>query len=46
MGLATWRAVLSDGRRCPLTKRPLRPEQLVVLTRANVERYRDVIVTS
>ncbi|KIY97812.1 hypothetical protein MNEG_10152, partial [Monoraphidium neglectum] len=44
MGLATWRAVLSDGRRCPFTKRPLRPEQLVVLTRANVERYRDVIV--
>lgn len=38
------RAVLADDRRCPFTKQPLNPEQLVVLTKANVERYRDRIV--
>ena len=43
MGMATWRAVLSDAQRCPFTKRPLRPEQLVTLTRSNIERYRDLI---
>jgi hypothetical protein len=46
MGLATWRAVLSEGRGCPFTKRPLRVDELVVLTRHNVERYRRLIVTA
>jgi hypothetical protein len=46
MGLATWRAVLSEARCCPFTKRPLRVDELVVLTRHNVERYRHLIVTT
>ncbi len=44
MGMATWRAVLSEGRRCPFTKQPLRTEQLVALNRNNIERYRAAIV--
>lgn len=44
MGLATWRAVLSEAPRCPFTKRPLRAEQLVALSRRNVERFRPMIV--
>lgn len=46
MGMATWRAVLSEGRRCPFTKQPLRTEQLVALTRNNIERYMDAIVST
>lgn len=44
MGLATWRAVLAETGRCPFTKVPMRPDQLTVLTRTNIERYRDRIV--
>lgn len=39
MGMATWRAVLSESRRCPFTKLGLRPEQLVALTKSNIDRY-------
>ncbi|GBF99740.1 hypothetical protein Rsub_12515 [Raphidocelis subcapitata] len=46
MGLATWRAVLAEDRRCPFTKRPLKPEQLVALNHNNIERYRDILVLS
>ena len=28
MGLATWRAVLAEHKRCPFTKHPLGPEQV------------------
>jgi hypothetical protein len=45
MGLATWRAVLSEQHRCPFTKRPLNTGQLVVLTKSNLERYRDRMVS-
>jgi len=44
MGLATWRAVLAEQKRCPFTKNPLGPEQLTVLTKNNIERYRDRII--
>jgi len=44
MGMATWRAVLSESQRCPFTKQPLRAEQLVALNRNNIERYRDKVV--
>jgi len=47
MGLATWRAVLLEDEpkgRCPFTRLPLRPEQLVVLTKRNLARYADRIV--
>jgi hypothetical protein len=43
MGLATWKAVLADGGKCPFTKAPLSWEQCVLLTHANIERYRDRI---
>ncbi|GAX78635.1 hypothetical protein CEUSTIGMA_g6073.t1 [Chlamydomonas eustigma] len=43
MGLATWKAVLQDGQRCPFTKHPVTVEQLTVLTLHNIERYRDRI---
>lgn len=45
MGLATWRAVLVEQPRCPFTKQPLRPEQLVVLNANNISKHRDRIVT-
>ena len=44
MGLATWKAVLSENRCCPFTKQPLAPESLVVLTKNNMERYRHRII--
>jgi hypothetical protein len=44
MGLASWRAVLADQRRCPFTKQPLRVDQLTVLTQLNIARLRDLIV--
>ncbi len=44
MGMATWRAVLAEHKRCPFTKQPLGPEQLVLLNKNNIERYRDRII--
>lgn len=36
-------AVLAESGLCPITKTPLRWEACTVLTRANIERYRDRI---
>lgn len=44
MGMATWRAVLAEHKRCPLTKVPLSTEQLVLLNKNNIERYRHRII--
>ncbi|EFJ45729.1 hypothetical protein VOLCADRAFT_93895 [Volvox carteri f. nagariensis] len=44
MGLATWKAVLAENRRCPFTKQPLKVEALTVLTKNNIERYRSRII--
>jgi hypothetical protein len=38
--------VLSEAPRCPFTKQPLRPDQLVVLNANNIERHRDRIVSA
>jgi len=46
MGLATWKAVLSEKGHCPFTKEPLAVHSLVKLTKANIERYRHLIVKS
>ncbi|KAK9824373.1 hypothetical protein WJX72_009819 [[Myrmecia] bisecta] len=43
MGLATWNAVLAEQGKCPFTQNPLRREQITVLTKNNIERYRDRI---
>jgi len=43
MGAATWKAVLAERGACPFTKAPLSWEQCVLLTHANIERYRDRI---
>lgn len=45
MGMATWRAVLQEHKRCPFTKQPLAPGQLVALNKNNIERFRDRIVS-
>jgi hypothetical protein len=45
MGLATWKAVLSETGRCPFTKAPLRPDMLTVLTANNIERHRARIIS-
>eukprot|EP00878_Enallax_costatus_P034271 GHUV01037990.1.p2 GENE.GHUV01037990.1~~GHUV01037990.1.p2 ORF type:complete len:108 (+),score=37.96 GHUV01037990.1:89-412(+) len=44
MGLATWKAVLAEQQRCPFTKAALRPDQLIVLTVNDIEKYRDRII--
>lgn len=44
MGLATWRAVLAEQKRCPFTKQALGPEHLTVLNKNNIERYKDKII--
>ncbi|GMH41344.1 hypothetical protein BSKO_09254 [Bryopsis sp. KO-2023] len=44
MGMATWKAVLSDQRRCPFTKQPLSWEQCTMLTQTNIDKYHDRIV--
>lgn len=46
MGLATWKAVLSETGRCPFTKAPLRPDMLTVLTALNIDKHRDRIVNT
>ena len=40
MGMATWRACLSDKGVCPFTKQPLQPRDLVLLTTLNWERHK------
>lgn len=44
MGLATWRAVLAEHGRCPFTKKNLRVEQLSVLTKCNMDKFKDRII--
>ena len=44
MGMATWRAVLGENGKCPFTKQPLNAEQCKVLTKHNIELYRDRII--
>ncbi|CAD7703988.1 unnamed protein product [Ostreobium quekettii] len=44
MGMATWKAVLAEQKRCPFTKKPLSWEQCTVLTRGNIDRHRDRVV--
>lgn len=44
MGAATWKAVLAENGVCPFTKQPLRWEQCRVLTKNNIEAYRDQII--
>lgn len=44
MGLATWKAVLGDQRRCPFTKQSLSHEQCTVLTHTNFEKHKDRII--
>ncbi|KAG2488719.1 hypothetical protein HYH03_012719 [Edaphochlamys debaryana] len=46
MGFATWKAVLAEHGRCPFTKQQLKAEQLTVLTKNNIERYRSKIIQS
>ncbi len=44
MGAATWKAVLAEQGLCPFTKKPLRWEQCRVLTKGNIEAYKDSII--
>lgn len=44
MGAATWKAVLAEQGVCPFTKKPLRWEQCRVLTKANIEAFKDSII--
>ena len=44
MGLATWIAVIAEQGKCPFTQQPVRREQIILLTHANIERHRDSII--
>ena len=44
MGAATWKAVLAEQGVCPFTKKPLRWEQCRILTKANIDAYKDSII--
>lgn len=44
MGLATWNAVIAEQGKCPFTQQPVRREQIILLTHANIERHRDSII--
>lgn len=44
MGMATWRAVLAGGGVCPFTKQPLNAEQCKILSKSNIDAYRDRII--
>lgn len=44
MGLATWNAVIAEQGKCPFTQQPVRREQVILLTDANIERHRDSII--
>ena len=41
---SSWIKCLENAEICPLTKKPLKKSDLVVLTHANIDRYRDKIV--
>lgn len=43
MGAATWKAVLREQGKCPFTQKALKWEQITVLTKNNIERFRDRI---
>jgi len=44
MSMASWIQCLLENERCPLTKKPLKRSDLVVLTKQNIDRFRDKIV--
>lgn len=44
MGAATWKAVLAEQGVCPFTKKPLKWEQCRILTKANIDIYKDSII--
>jgi len=44
MGAATWKAVLAEQGVCPFTKNPLKWEQCRILTKGNIEAYKDSII--
>lgn len=44
MGIATWRACLSEQRVCPFTRNPLTIEQCTILTKHNFNKYREKIL--
>ncbi|KAI8102867.1 hypothetical protein M9434_005659 [Picochlorum sp. BPE23] len=44
MGAATWKAVLAEQGVCPFTKKPLKWEQCRMLTKANIDIYKDSII--
>lgn len=45
MGAATWKAVLAESNgKCPFTKKPLKWEQCRILTKHNIDAYRDTII--
>jgi hypothetical protein len=41
---ASWVRCLANAEVCPLTKKPLKRSDLVLLTHDNIDRYRDRIV--
>ena len=44
MGMATWKAVLAEHKRCPFTKQHLSWEQCTVLTHNNIDKHKDRII--
>ncbi|KAL6784666.1 hypothetical protein ACKKBF_B02710 [Auxenochlorella protothecoides x Auxenochlorella symbiontica] len=44
MGMATWKAVLSESKTCPFTKQPLTWESCKVLTKHNIHLHADRII--
>lgn len=44
MGMATWRAWLSENKVCPFTRNVLSIEQCTILTKNNIDKYKDKIV--
>ncbi|RMZ52298.1 hypothetical protein APUTEX25_001688 [Auxenochlorella protothecoides] len=44
MGMATWKAVLSESKSCPFTKQPLTWESCKVLTKHNIHLHADRII--
>lgn len=44
MGLATWRAVLTERGKCPFTQQALSMGQITVLTKTNLHRFKDRII--
>eukprot|EP00123_Amoebidium_parasiticum_P006181 comp17201_c0_seq1/m.16131 comp17201_c0_seq1/g.16131 ORF comp17201_c0_seq1/g.16131 comp17201_c0_seq1/m.16131 type:complete len:528 (-) comp17201_c0_seq1:483-2066(-) len=46
MSYSSWLQCLENSDKCPLTKQPLKKEQLVILTPENIDMYRDTLVIS